>query len=156
LYYTQVGGWLIFGSELRALLAHPCVSRELDLLGVARYLSSGYVADPHAIVRGVSKLAPGHLLTVSGGKTCLRRYWGMSFSHAARCDEGEWAARTWNALCTSVGRRLVADVPVGVFLSGGLDSSAVVAAAASVAPSHKLATFSVGFTEATYDETAFA
>jgi asparagine synthase (glutamine-hydrolysing) len=156
LYYTQLGGWLIFGSELRAILAHPCVSRELDLLGLSRYLSSGYVVDPHTIVRRVSKLPPGHLLTVSGGKTCLTRYWDMSFSPAERCDESEWSMRVWNALCASVRRRLVADVPVGVFLSGGLDSSAVVAAAASVAPSQKLATFSVGFTESTYDETSFA
>ena len=156
LYYTQVAGWLIFASELRALLAHPCVSRELDLLGVCRYLCNGYVADPHAIVRGVSKLPPGHRLTVSAGTTYLTRYWDLSFSHPERCDEREWAGRAWNALCASVRRRLVADVPVGVFLSGGLDSSAVVAAAASVAPSHKLATFSVGFAEPTYDETPFA
>src|SRR5215471_7442463 len=156
LYYAQPGGWLIFGSELRAILAHPSVSRELDLLGLSRYLSSGYVVDPHTIVRGVSKLPPGHLLTVSGGKTCLTRYWDMSFSSAERCHESEWSMRVWNALCASVRRRLVADVPVGVFLSGGLDSSAVVAAAASVAPSQKLATFSVGFTESTYDETSFA
>ena len=67
LYYTQLGGWLIFGSELRAILAHPSVSRELDLLGLSRYLSCGYVVDRHTIVRGVSQLPPGHLLTVSGG-----------------------------------------------------------------------------------------
>jgi asparagine synthase (glutamine-hydrolysing) len=156
LYYAQLGGWLIFGSELRAILAHPCVSRELDVLGLSRYLSSGYVIDPHTIIRGVSKLPPGHLLTVSGTKTSVTRYWDMSFSHAERRDEPEWALRAWNALCASVRRRLAADVPVGVFLSGGLDSSAVVAAAASVAPSQKLATFSVGFAEATYDETTFA
>ena len=156
LYYTQAAGSLIFGSELRALLAHPDVSRELDLVGLGRYLSNGYVADPHAIVRGVSKLPPGHLLTVSAGKTCVTRYWDLSFSHAERCDEREWAARVWDALCASVRRRLIADVPIGVFLSGGLDSSAVVAAAASVAPSRKLPTFSVGFEEPTYDETAFA
>jgi asparagine synthase (glutamine-hydrolysing) len=156
LYYTQLGGWLIFGSELRSILAHPRVSRELDLFGLSRYLSSGYVVDPHTIMRGVCKLPPGHLLTVSETKTSLTRYWDLSFAHEERRDEPEWAMRAWDALCGSVRRRLVADVPVGVFLSGGLDSSAVVAAAATVAPSQKLATFAVGFAEATYDETTFA
>ena len=156
LYYAQLGGSLIFGSELRAVLAHPYVGRELDVHSLSRYLGSGYVPDPYTIVRGVSKLPPGHLLTVSATKTCLTRYWDMRFPHTERCDEPEWAVRAWETLCASVRRRLVADVPIGVFLSGGLDSSAVVAAAASVAPSQKLATFSVGFAEATYDETAFA
>jgi asparagine synthase (glutamine-hydrolysing) len=156
LYYTELDGWVIFGSEVRAILAHPRVGRELDPFSVSRYLTSGYVPDPHTILRGVHKLPPGHLLTVSSTKTRLSRYWDIPFRRAEQRDEAEWAEITWKALCTSVRRRLVADVPVGVFLSGGLDSSAVVAATAAVAPSRRLPTFSVGFTEATYDERPFA
>ncbi|HEY3099454.1 MAG TPA: asparagine synthase (glutamine-hydrolyzing) [Methylomirabilota bacterium] len=156
LYYAEVGDALVFGSELRALLAHPSVARELDLTGFASYMTSGYVVDPHTIVRGVQKLPPGHLLTASGTKTRLSRYWDIPFPHSERRGESEWAALVWDGLCGAVRRRLVADVPVGVFLSGGLDSSAIVAATATVAPTRKLATFSMGFTEATYDETRFA
>jgi len=156
LYYAELGDCLVFGSELRALLAHPCVARELDFTGFASYMRNGYVVDPHTIVRGVQKLPPGHLLTVSGTKTRLMRYWDIAFPRAERRDESEWAELAWDGLCAAVRRRLVADVPLGVFLSGGLDSSSIVAATASVAPARKLATFSMGFTEATYDETPFA
>jgi asparagine synthase (glutamine-hydrolysing) len=156
LYYADVGNGLVFGSEVRAVLAHPGVTRELDFTGFASYLSSGYVVDPHTIMRGVQKLPPGHLLTVSGTKTRISRYWDLAFPPPERRDESEWAERVWDGFCGAVRRRLVADVPLGVFLSGGLDSSAVVAATATVAPGRKLATFSMGFTEATYDETPFA
>src|SRR5205823_964192 len=153
---AELGDCLVFGSELRALLAHPCVARELDFTGFASYMRNGYVVDPHTIVRGVQKLPPGHLLTVSGTKTRLMRYWDIAFPRAERRDESEWAELAWDGLCAAVRRRLVADVPLGVFLSGGPDSSSVAAATASVAPARKLATVSMGFTEATYDETPFA
>lgn len=156
LYYAELGDCLVFGSELRALLAHPCVARELDFTGFSSYMSSGYVVDPHTIIRGVHKLPPGHLLTTSGAKTRVIRYWDIPFAHSARRDESEWARLAWDGFCAAVRRRLVADVPVGVFLSGGLDSSAIVAATATVAPARKIATFSMGFTEATFDERDFA
>jgi asparagine synthase (glutamine-hydrolysing) len=152
LYYSERDGWFVFGSEVRALLEHPRVGRELDLLGLSRYLTHTYVPDPHSIFQGIHKLPPGHLLTVAQGKSRIVRYWDLKFRTDGRRSEEEWGGMLWEGLCASVRLRLVSDVPVGVFLSGGVDSSAIVAAAASIAPSRRFATFSMGFEEASYDE----
>ena len=77
LYYTEQDGWFIFGSELRAVLEHPAVGRELDLPGLSRYLTSGYVPDPHTILRNIHKLPPGHFISVASGKTRVVRYWDI-------------------------------------------------------------------------------
>ena len=156
LYYTEQDGWFIFGSELRAILEHPAVGRELDLLGLSRYLTSGYVPDPHTIFRNIHKLPPGHFMSVASGKTRVVRYWDIPIHADRRQSEDDLAELLWERLCRSVQRRLVSDVPVGVFLSGGVDSAAIVAAAASVAPGAPLTTFSMGFEEASYDETPYA
>lgn len=156
LYYAEAGGAVIFGSEVRALLAHPAVTRDVDPHGVLRYLTSGYVPDPHSIFRGIRKLPPGHVLTVADGKTTLRRYWDLDFPAKLTRTDDEWAQSLWQALMASVRRRLVADVPVGILLSGGVDSSAILAAAAAVAPGRTLQTFALGFAEPSYDETPFA
>ncbi len=157
-YYAERGGWFVFGSELRALVAHPEIGRALDLRGLSRYLTSGYLPDPHTILEGVFKLPPGHSLTVAAGKTRVTRYWDLPFGPSRRGDERieAWAERLWEALCVSVRHRLVSDVPVGVFLSGGIDSGAVAAAAVAVAPECRLQTFSMGFDEASYSEERFA
>jgi len=157
LYYAEAGGALIFGSELRALLAHPAIGRTVDPHGVLRYLTSGYVPDPHTIVHGIRKLPPGHVLSVTARKVTVRRYWDLEFPAAkpARTDD-EWAESLWHALLASVRRRLVADVPIGVLLSGGVDSSAIVAAAATVAPGRTVQTFALGFEDASFDERPFA
>jgi asparagine synthase (glutamine-hydrolysing) len=156
LYYTEQDGWFIFGSELRAVLEHPGVRRELDLLGFSRYLTSGYVPDPHTMFRNIHKLPPGHFMSVASGKTRVARYWDIPIHADRQYSEDELAELLWERLCRSVQRRLVSDVPVGVFLSGGVDSAAIVAAAASVAPAAPLTTFSMGFEEASYDETPYA
>ncbi len=156
LYYAERDGWLVFGSELRALLAHPRVAREMDLLGLSRYLSNGYVPDPHTMFRGVCKLPPGHVLIAQPGKTRLVRYWDIQFRPDPRTTEDEWAGIVWEELCRSVRRRLVSDVPLGIFLSGGVDSSAILAAAASLVPPGSLTTFSMGFEEASYNEAPYA
>ena len=156
LYYTERHGWVVFASELRAILAHPHVARELDLPGLSRYLTSGYIPDPHTIFQGIHKLPPGHLLTASSGKTRLLRYWDIRFCQDRRRSETDWADILWDSLCGSVRGRLVGDVPVGVFLSGGIDSGAIVAAAATVSASRRLKTFSMGFEEATYNEAPYA
>lgn len=158
-YYTERNGWFVFGSELRALLAHPEIDRALDLRGLSRYLASGYLPDPHTILEGVFKLPPGHSLTVASGKTRLARYWDLPFvapRERAQRSASEWAEALWDSLCESVRHRLVSDVPLGVFLSGGIDSSAVTAAAVAVAPGRRFQTFSVGFDEASYSEERFA
>ena len=159
-YYAERPGCFIFGSELRALLAHPEVSADLDLQGLTRYLTNGYLPDPHTILKGVFKLPPGHSLTVTAGKTRLTRYWDMPFTAPSgtvppRSTEA-WAEALWDSLCTSVRHRLVSDVPVGIFLSGGIDSSAVTAAAVAVEPGRRFQTFSIGFEEESYSEERFA
>jgi asparagine synthase (glutamine-hydrolysing) len=158
-YYAERPGVFVFGSELRALLAHPDVSRDLDLRGFSRYLTHGYLPDPHTILEGVSKLPPGHTLTVAGGKVRVDRYWDIPFdaSRPRRSRSAEaWAQDLWTSLCASVRHRLVSDVPVGIFLSGGIDSSAVTAAAVAVEPGRTFQTFSVGFEEPSYSEERFA
>src|SRR2546427_203245 len=81
-YYAERNGWFVFGSELRALLAHPEIGRDLDLRSVARYLGNGYVPDPHTILAGVQKLPPGHFLNLTSGKVRLGRYWDIPFTPA--------------------------------------------------------------------------
>ncbi len=161
LYYAERNGWFVFASEVRALLAHPEIRRDLDLRGLSRYLASGYVPDPHAILAGVRKLPAGHSLTVASGRIQVDRYWDLPFepsgAHPApRDDIRAWSGALWDALCTSVRHRLVSDVPIGIFLSGGIDSSAVTAAALAVAPGQRFESFSLGFEEASYSEEPFA
>src|SRR5262245_11078982 len=138
-YFAERNGWFVFGSEVRALLAHPEIGRDLDLRGLSRYLTSGYVADPHTILKGVVKLPPGHSVTVSSGKVSVNRYWDLSFEPSRVAVEAS-AEGLWEALCAAVRHRLLSDVPVGILLSGGIDSSAVTAAALAVSPGRKLKT----------------
>src|SRR5205809_1137217 len=157
-YYAERNGWFVFGSELRALLAHPEIRRDLDLRSVARYLGNGYVPDPHTILAGVQKLPPGHFLHLTAGKVRVGRYWDLPFAvgEPRPTSDAGWSHALWDSLCTSVKNRLVSDVPVGIFLSGGLDSSATTAAAVTVAPGQKFKTFSIGFEETTYNEEPYA
>lgn len=154
LYYTLVGGWLVFGSELRAVLAHPAVSRELDLRGLSRYLTYEYVPAPHSILRDIKKLPPGHTLTASESKVSLQSYWEIPFRPDPTVDEATWHREIAWRFDEAVRLRLTSDVPLGCFLSGGIDSTAVAATAAQ----HRsgIRTFSVGFVEAAYDERRFA
>jgi asparagine synthase (glutamine-hydrolysing) len=146
----------VFGSELRALLEHPAVPADLSLDALTAYLAFEYVPDPLAMIAGVSKLPPGHTLTVTpGGPVRVARYWDIPFAPDATVSEPEWRERIVAQLARSVRRRLAADVPVGCLLSGGIDSSAVVALAAHES-SGPLKTFSVGFAEPGYDERPFA
>jgi len=154
LYYTVVDGALVFASELRAMLAYPGVRRRLDLRGLARYLAFDYIPDPHAILEDVAKLPPGHSLTVNGGKARTQRYWEIPFAPDETLDEAAWCAEIRRRLDDAVRLRLHSDVPVGCFLSGGIDSTAI---AATAARQHTgIRTFSVGYAEAAYDERRFA
>ncbi len=157
LYYAATPSALVFGSELRALLEHPAVSARLSLDGLAAYLAFEYVPDPLSMIAGVTKLPPGHTLSVSpGGTPVVNRYWDVRFAPDYSIGEDEWRERIVQQLETSVRRRLAADVPVGFFLSGGVDSSAVLALAARQWSGHALKTFSLGFGEPGYDERVFA
>jgi asparagine synthase (glutamine-hydrolysing) len=156
LYYAPTpGGGLAFASELRSLRHAPGVSGDVDPAALARYLVYEYVPSPQSMLRGVSKLEPGHKLVVRPGRPPeVSRYWDLDFpDEDLRVNDVESATDVLLAeLRRSVRERLVSDVPLGVFLSGGLDSSTVAALAAEVRGGD-LDTFSVGFEDPSYDET---
>jgi len=157
LYYYDGPGVFVFGSELRALLEHPAVPRTLDLRSLARYLLFDAVPAPHSILDGIAKLAPAHTLLVSpGAKPNVTPYWALSFSPAFSVGEAQWRDRLVGQIEGSVRSRLGSDVPVGVFVSGGIDSGAVAAFASRHANTAPLRTFAIGFDTPSYDERGFA
>jgi len=154
LYLAQVDGALRFASTLPALLAGGGIDTAIDPVGLHHYLSfHSVVPAPLTILRGVRKLAPATLLTLEAdGTSHEQRYWssssgGSGFAPEMPVEDADWAQATLSALQTAVQRRMVADVPVGVLLSGGLDSSLIVALLAGVGQ-RGLATFSIGFDDA--------
>ncbi len=157
LYYHHRPGVFAFASELSALAAHPDVPRELDPLALRKYFGHGFIPAPNSLYRGVRKLPGGHdlLLRLEDWTLTLRRYWTYRvepMQDVPSDAEQRWSEELREALARAVERRLMSDVPLGVFLSGGIDSSSVTALAARRVDT--LATFSVGFTEASFDESA--
>jgi len=157
LYYYIHNGDVVFASELKSLIRHPAVPRQLDLLSVSKYFTFGYIPAPHTIYKDVYKLEPGTYLAVSDKDIRKSGYWDIPIEeHAVFGQNLDQCAEELMALLEdAVRKRLRSDVPVGVFLSGGIDSSAVTALAAQ-AVSGKLHTFSVGFEESSYDESPYA
>lgn len=153
LYYWTDGRRLVFGSELRAVMAHPLVPRELDREALDRYLTFEYVPAPRTILRGVRKLPPAHMLVHDAQGVRVERYWSVDYRPERGVAPQEWEERFLAELRASVRRRLMADVPLGAFLSGGLDSSTVVALMAEAGP---VSTFSIGFLEESFDESPHA
>jgi len=154
LYYRCAGGELSFASELKAMLEQPGFSREIDPRAVAAYLAFNSIPAPLTIFAEARKLPPGHLLSWDGGEPRLRRYARPGPAAAAevrRGSAGELAAELREVLDDSIRAHLVADVPVGVLLSGGVDSGGI-AALASLHVSEPLRTFSIGFEEQGFDE----
>jgi len=156
LYWAVTDGRLLFGSELRALMAHPAFRRDIDREAVAAFLRYSYVPTPATIFRGVSKLPPGCMLTgTRGGKPTVQQYWRLSDvvmqPANGRVSADEATARLDDLLQDAVRRRMIADVPIGAFLSGGVDSSTVVALMQACAD-RPVRTFTIGFREAAYDE----
>ena len=157
LYYRDTGAQLIFGSEVKALLMYPGCPRELDARNLSKYLAYEYVPSPHCIFKGIHKLPAGHWLSWKNGQTRVRRYWDLQFSAGAKGrSENEIAEELGARLKEAVRLRLVSDVPLGVFLSGGVDSSSVVAMMAELMPPSRIKTFAIGFEEKSFDESAHA
>ncbi len=151
LYYTEQHGRLLFASELRALLATGAVPRKLEQRSLAAFLWHGFVPGPETLVAGVRLLPAGHLLSIQhGGASELQAYWQYPQTGATGDAEVPRAS-----LEEAVAQHLVSDVPLGIFLSGGVDSS-VMAAMAQGAASQPVTTFNVRFDEAQYDESAHA
>jgi asparagine synthase (glutamine-hydrolysing) len=154
LYYFLRGSRVVFGSELKALLAHGAVPRELDPEALVQYLACEYVPAPASILRGVRKLPAAHLAVLDEHGFRLRRYWDLPAPSEERVAPDDAAGELVRLLDAAVAKRLVADVPVGVFLSGGVDSTAV--AALAVRHKQPLQTFSIGFVEESFDESPWA
>jgi asparagine synthase (glutamine-hydrolysing) len=158
LYYAELpGGGVVFASELSAVLAHGGVDRALSTAGLASYFFSDYVHAPHTIVRGVRKLPPGHTVVWERGRLATpRAFWQVPATGAPPHDSDQaLAQRLWRDLDQAVESQLISDVPVGIFLSGGLDSSCIAALAARRAPG-RMKAFSIGFETATFDESDYA
>ncbi|HNO14119.1 MAG TPA: asparagine synthase (glutamine-hydrolyzing) [Accumulibacter sp.] len=159
LYVLQDGQQLAFASEAKALLALPGVRAELDRQVVADYLHLGYVAAPDCIFRGIRKLPPATLLAVEGGQVHEWRYWRLPDRVRQDISESEWSESVRTQLEESVRMQMVSDVPIGAFLSGGVDSSAVVGLMARHSP-QPIRTYAIGFAggeaEALYNELPYA
>jgi asparagine synthase (glutamine-hydrolysing) len=155
LFYHERAGRLAFASELKALLEDGSIAREIDPQALEDYLAYSYVPGERSILRGIRKLPPGHWMRWRAGRLEVQPFWDVRVEEGPPAREEEWAARVEERLRRAVRLRLRADVPVGVFLSGGLDSSAVTALA-SQEHGGVVKTFSVGFKEAGHDERPFA
>ena len=158
LFYAELpdGMWL-FGSELKSLLAHGGVRRDIDPRSVEDYFALGYVPEPRTIFASALKLAPAHTLCLRRGEAAPapRRYWDVRFTSANRISAQDAQAELLERLNDSVRLRMIAEVPLGAFLSGGVDSSAVVALMAGQS-SEPVNTCSISFDDPAYDESVFA
>jgi len=158
LYYAQLpdGCW-IFGSELKALLVHPGLRRVIDPMAVEDYFAYGYVPEPRSIFKGVYKLSPGHTLSLKRGSPAAApvEYWDVPFKTGARPTEAEACEELVARLRESVKLRLISDVPLGAFLSGGVDSSAVVAMMSGLS-ADPVVTCSISFGDPAFNESAYA
>jgi asparagine synthase (glutamine-hydrolysing) len=157
LYVYQDAEKLLFGSELKAILAHPGVRRDVDPAALEDYLAYGMVSGERSIFRGVRKLLPGHTLLVEPGRWDRppRRYWQLSREPDESRSQAEWEEAIRAKVQEAVKLHLIADVPVGAFLSGGVDSSVVVSSSAG-STQGALQTFSIGFREEAFSELPFA
>jgi asparagine synthase (glutamine-hydrolysing) len=151
LYYAARDGRFVFGSELKAILEDPHLPRALDAEALADYFSFQYIPAPKTIFRDVRKLRAGHYLVVTPQGVREQQYWDIDFSRAEERSEEEWSELLMDALREAVGARLVSEVPLGAFLSGGVDSSAVVALMSEITR-RPVVTASIGFTAEKYSE----
>lgn len=145
LYLLQDGRRVAFSTEAKALLELPGVSRAIDKAALRSYLQLGYVAAPHSIFSGISKLPPASLTVIENGRIEQRIYWTMPATVDTSRDASDWVRACREGIERSVRMQMVSDVPIGAFLSGGIDSSAVVGFMAKHSP-HPVRTYSIGFT----------
>jgi asparagine synthase (glutamine-hydrolysing) len=154
LYYWSGADKLVFGSELKALIVHPDVPRYVDLAALDLFLTLEYIPAPRTIYEGVYKLLPGHLLVAEKGKVKVTQYWDVPYQ-PIRQSEAECREILSGLIGESVRLRLISDVPLGAFLSGGIDSSTIIGYMSQSA-NEPVRTFSIGFEDATYNELPYA
>ncbi len=157
LYYTSFGGYFLFASEIKALLKFPGIKKEMNLRSVSEYLALEYVPTADSMFEDIKKLLPAHTLIYAHGQLSVQRYWDIVIHQncPAKNNLDEALSRLSELLKDAVRIRLISDVPVGVFLSGGLDSSLVTALCGSLGSS-KIKTFSIGFDKPSFDESHFS
>jgi asparagine synthase (glutamine-hydrolysing) len=155
-YFHATPQRFLFASEMKSLLAEPTVPRRIDPAAVDAYFSFGYIPAPATIFRDIAKLRPGHCLVWEAGRVAVRQYWDLAYRADSDCKtEDDFVDKLEELLTAAVKRRLLSDVPLGAFLSGGLDSSVVVGLMAKVA-GEPIRTFTAGFAEAEFSETSDA
>ena len=156
-YYNSPGKHFIYGSEIKALLASNLIPREVNYKALDQYLSFLYVPTPESIFAGIKKLPAGHYLTVENGKLNIEQYWDLQFSSPQEPYKSEeyYSEKFEEILTEAVKIRLRSDVPLGAFLSGGIDSSAIVSVMSDINPG-KVETVSIGFSEDEYNELPYA
>jgi asparagine synthase (glutamine-hydrolysing) len=155
LHYTFYGRRLLFGSEIKSLLLAPGLRRELDAEAINQYFTYGYIPAPRTAFVGIEKLPAGYTLAFEDGRMQLHRYWQLDFTPRSADGEETAARRVRELLLEAVRMRLISEVPLGAFLSGGIDSSSVVALMSQVA-TERVKTFSIGFEEQDYNELEYA
>ncbi len=162
LFYSIIGETLYFASELKSLTLLPGLSKKIDAKAIEQYFALGYAAEPHTIYQQVSKLPPGHTLSIKLGDTTpvIEQYWDVSYAKQVAMSEQDYLDATVEQFKSAVDSHMVADVPLGSFLSGGVDSSAVVAMMSQIAQEKgsdkAVTTCSIGFDVKDYNETDFA
>lgn len=157
LYWGKFGDTFLFGSELKALLAHPSCTKKIDRNSLRQYLLTEHVPTPYSILEGISKLEPGHCLSYDGARVTKQSFWNIRLPQKGKehpREEDVARAQLDEQMKRAVERRLVSDVPLGVFLSGGIDSSTVAWYAKQA--KGDIETFSIGFSEDTFDESTYA
>ncbi|MBI4055063.1 MAG: asparagine synthase (glutamine-hydrolyzing) [Elusimicrobia bacterium] len=155
LFYFEMGGELAFASEMQGLLPHPRLPRQINLAAIDLYLSLQYIPSPQSILEGVQKLPPAHTLLFQDGVCRLQRYWELPVGKTLALNFSETKALLLEKLKEAVRLRMISEVPLGAFLSGGIDSSCVVALMSELSP-RPVKTFSIGFTERDFSELAYA
>lgn len=154
-YALADDGSLVFGSELKSLMLYPGISHEIDLESIDTYLTFGYLPESQCIFRSVNKLTPGHMLEFRNGKIKTSPYWEFPCASDSGLNETEIAAELRDLVHDAVNVRMLSEVPLGAFLSGGVDSSIVVAMMSKISVD-PVKTFSIGFNEDSYSELKFA
>jgi asparagine synthase (glutamine-hydrolysing) len=151
LHYAELNGRLYFGSEIKSLLCVPDLPRDLDLDALDHYLSFLYTPRDGSIFRAIKKLPPGHLLTWKDGRVEVERYWQLPARESFTGSEQDAVSQLREVLCSAVRSHLISDVPLGAFLSGGVDSSLIVGLMAETSGA-QVKTFSIGFDDPAFDE----